>query len=396
MKRLVSHIATWVAVVMFLGSCQALAAESLSAEEFARRCADAGGNLTLDQNVRVDGGSAELDECQVTVGSFRLEINRARLSSTGFLRVFGESGGEIRVVHSALAQSEQAAGPMNILLRAHRVLIEATTLDFSGTVHLETGQDDRGEVHVVNSTLRSSAADIHIGSSGRGHEGRTRIEESRLSAEVDISILSSSLQTAGRGEVTVEDSALDSSGTMTLQTGDEGRTEARENSSMHAAGALTIISGSAGKTVARDNRIVGEESAHILSGGRTNVQENDFTGSGGVSIEGPRCQARNNVPAVECTEGTLHLGLFLVHFDGEDVSRPEHVRTEDNPSHVRRERDVWLEAVIVPRQVHQLFRLQDPWLDEVFGVRKRLIGAIRNELRAKQVNPLPVARRGHA
>ena len=294
-----------MALMMFMGSRQARAVESLSAGEFASRCADAGGNLILDQNLRVDRGSAELAECQVTVGSFRLEIERARLSSTGFLRVFGESGGEIRVAHSALTQSEQAAAPVNILLRAHRVLIEATTLDFSGTVHLETGQDDRGEVHVVNSTLRSIAADIHIGSSGRGHEGRSKVEESRLFAQVDISILSSSLQTEGRGEVTVEDSALDSSGTITLQTGDEGRTELRENSGVHAAGTITISSGGAGKTVAHDNRIVGEESAHILSGGRTSVQENDFTGSGGVSIEGPRCRARNNIPAVECTRGTL-------------------------------------------------------------------------------------------
>lgn len=124
-------------------------------------------------------------------------------------------------------------------------------------------------------------------------------------AEVDISILASSLETGGRGEVTVEDSALDSSGTMTLQTGDEGRTEVRENSGLHAAGTITIISGRAGKTVAHDNRIVGEESSHILSSGRTSVQENDFTGSGSVSIEGPRCRARNNIPAVECTRETL-------------------------------------------------------------------------------------------
>ena len=171
MKRLVSRSAAWVTLLMCLGSRQTRADASISAEEFAAQCADAGGNLTLDQDVRIEGGSAELAECQVTVGSFRLDIERARLLSTGFLRVFGESGGEIRVAQSALAQSDQAAGPVNILLRAHRVLIEATTIDFSGTVHLETGRDDRGEVHVVNSRLRSIASDIHVGSSGRGHEG---------------------------------------------------------------------------------------------------------------------------------------------------------------------------------------------------------------------------------
>jgi hypothetical protein len=216
----------------------------------------------LDQNLRIDGGSAELGQCQVTIGSFRLEIERARLSSIGFLRAFGESGGEIRVEHSTLAQSEQALGPVSILLRAHRVRIEAATLDYSGTVHLETGRDDRGSVLVLNSTLRSGAADVHIGSSGRGHEGRTRIEDSRLSAQVDISVLASSLETAGRGEVTVEDSALDSSGTITLETGDEGRTEVRRNdqsrerddiwSGIHAAATVTIVSGSAGQTIAHE------------------------------------------------------------------------------------------------------------------------------------------------
>jgi hypothetical protein len=289
----------------------ARADETLSAEEFAARCADANGNLTLDQNLRVDGASAELGQCQVTIGSFRLEIEHAQLSSTGFLRAFGESGGEIRVEHSTIAQSKQAPGPVNILLRAHRVQIEATTLDFSGTVHLETGQDDRGVVHVVNSTLRSIEADIHVGSSGRGHEGHTRIEDSHLSAHVDISVLASSLVTGGRGEVTVEDSVIDSSGTITLGTGDEGRTVVRRNdrsregedlgSGIHAATTVTIVSGSAGTTIVHENRVVGEEGAHILSGRITRVQDNDFTGSGDVLIEGLRCEARDNTPSVECS-----------------------------------------------------------------------------------------------
>jgi hypothetical protein len=306
-----------VALVMLLGSSRARADELLSAEEFAARCAEANGNLALDQNVRVEGGSAELVECQVTVGSFRLEIVRARLLSIGFLRALGESGGEIRVEHSTLAQSEQATGPVNILLRAHRVRIETTTLDFSGTVHLETGRDDRGSVHVLNSTLRSGAADIHIGSSGRGREGHTTIEDSRLFAQLDISVLGSSLEAGGRGEVTVEDSVLDSSGTITLETGDEGRTEVRGNDrsrerdetderdeiwrGIHAASTVSIVSGRAGETIAHDNRIVGQEGARILSGGRARVEDNDFTGSGGVLIQGPRCKASENVPPVECS-----------------------------------------------------------------------------------------------
>lgn len=299
-------------LILVLGMAEfARADESLSAEEFAARCADANGNLTLDQNLRVDGGSAELGQCQVTIGSFRLEIEHAQLSSTGFLRAFGESGGEIRVEHSTLAQSEQAPGPVNILLRAHRVQIEATTLDFSGTVHLETGPDDRGGVHVLDSTLRSVEADIHVGSSGRGHEGRTRIEDSHLSAQVDISVLASFLVTGGRGEVTVEDSVIDSSGTITLGTGDEGRTVVRRNdrshegedigSGIHAATTVTIVSGSAGTTIVHKNGVVGEEGAHILSGGLTRVQDNNFTGSGDVLIEGLRCEARDNTPPVGCS-----------------------------------------------------------------------------------------------
>src|SRR5262249_16649856 len=102
-------------------------------------------------NAHVEGGSAELGQCVVTIGSFRLEIEHARLSSIGLLRAFGEPDGEIRVEHSTLAQSEQAVGLVSILLRAHRVRIEDATLDFSGTVHLETGRDDRGSIHVQNS-----------------------------------------------------------------------------------------------------------------------------------------------------------------------------------------------------------------------------------------------------
>lgn len=298
--------------VIILGTASlARADESLSAEEFAARCEYANGSLTLDQNMRVDGGSAELGECQVTIGSFRLEIEHARLSSTGSLRAFGESGGEIRVENSTLAQSEQALGPVNILLRAHRVRIEATTLDFSGTVHLETGPDNHGRVYVLDSTLQSVAADIRVGSSGRGHEGLTRIEDSWLSAQVDISVLASSLVTGGRGEVSVEDCVFDSSGTITLETGDAGRTEVRGSarsrqgedmgSRIHAATTVTIVSGTEGQSIVHGNRIVGEEEAHILSGGRTRVQGNDFIGSGSLLIEGPRCEARDNNPPAECS-----------------------------------------------------------------------------------------------
>src|SRR5262249_48822963 len=171
--------------------------------------------------------------------------------------------------------------------------------------------DDRGGVHVLDSTLRSVEADIHVGSSGRGHEGRTRIEDSHLSAQVDISILASSLVTGGRGEVTVEDSVIDSSGTITLGTGDQGRTVVRRNdrspqredmgSGIHAATTVTIVSGSAGTTIVHENRVVGEEGAHILSGSLTRVQDNDFTGSGEVLIEGLRCEVRDNTPPVECS-----------------------------------------------------------------------------------------------
>ncbi len=46
----------------------------------------------------------------------------------------------------------------------------------------------------------------------------------------------------------------------------------------------------------------------------------------------------------------LAAGLFLLsfrHFHREDLRRTKHVRTKNNPFHVRRESDVWLKSVVV-------------------------------------------------
>jgi len=104
---------------------------------------------------------------------------------------------------------------------------------------------------------------------------------------------------------------MDSSGTITLGTGDKGRTVVRRNdrsregedlgSGIHAATTVTIVSGSAGTTIVHENRVVGEQGAHILSRGLTRVQDNDFTGTTDVLIEGLRCEARDNIPLVACS-----------------------------------------------------------------------------------------------
>src|SRR4051794_12079625 len=73
----------------------------------------------------------------------------------------------------------------------------------------------------------------------------------------------------------------------------------------------------------------------------------------------------------------------LIDFDREDMRRPKQIRAEHDPMHVGRERHVWLEAVVVARQVHQLFRPQHARADEISGLLERMLRAIRYELRTK-------------
>src|SRR5438309_1828890 len=70
--------------------------------------------------------------------------------------------------------------------------------------------------------------------------------------------------------------------------------------------------------------------------------------------------------------------LSFSHFDRINVSWSVHIGSKDNPFHVGRKRHVRLELVIVPGQVHELFRLE-------------MAGSWR-----EKINPLAVPRRGHA
>lgn len=313
MKMGISIVSALLVLAILFTTPTVLANESITAEDFAARCADAGGNLTLTENLRVDGGTAELGECQVRIGAFRLEIQQAQFSATGPFTIDGQLGGELRIEHSQFFQSAQTEGLVNMTLLAHRLRVEDTTLDFSGHVILRSGPLDRGEVLVeaVKFRSRSRSAVLHIGASGRtGHEGRITVRESELVAEGNISIAASLQALHGRGRVYLEGNAILARGTLALQTGEEGRIEVHENNrtaegeepfrGIYAAGTLMITSGMGGRTAVDENRILAKEGAQIRSGGRTRVRENNFFGSGEVLIEGPRCQARDNLPEVSC------------------------------------------------------------------------------------------------
>src|SRR5712692_7746925 len=148
---------------------QALAEDTLTAEGFAARCADAEGNLALAGNVSVVGGTAELGPCRVELGPFRLEIQQARFSSIGpFFVNGGLSGGELRFEHSQISQSERAEQAVNIDLIAHRLRAHDTTIDSFGHVILRGGDADRSDVLVESVRFRvRSPTVLHIGASGQ-------------------------------------------------------------------------------------------------------------------------------------------------------------------------------------------------------------------------------------
>jgi hypothetical protein len=114
----------------------------------------------------------------------------------------------------------------------------------------------------------------------------------------------------GAGLIHVEYSRLESPGTILIQTGEDGRTSVHRNrgvserglTGIHAGTTLSILSGKAGETTVNENRIIAEEEAAISSGGRTRVRENNFLGSGDITIDGPSCEARHNLPEVRCAD----------------------------------------------------------------------------------------------
>ncbi len=289
----------------------ALCAELINAEQFAERCSKAQGHLAIVTDLHVEGGATEIAECRVTLGAARLDIRDAEFAATGFFMIEGQPNGDLRVERSVLIQSAAVNEPVNVLLRAHQLRLHATTIDFLGTVHLETGAADRGELQVEGSLLRSLGGDIHIGSSGRGREGNTVVKHSELIASADgISILASAQAPHGAGRIHVEENSIVSAGTIAIQTGEDGRTKVSRNSrvseqgstGIHAGTTLSIVSGEAGETTVDQNRIVADEDATILSGGRTRALQNDFVGIGDITIAGPRCVARRNLPEVACSD----------------------------------------------------------------------------------------------
>ncbi len=312
MNRALSAIGIWLAVSPWIAR-QALAKESLTAEAFAARCVDAEGNLTLAEDLLVVGGTSELGACRVHLGAFRLEIQQARFLSTGPLFVDGGlGGGELRIEHSQLSQSERAEGPVNIDLIAHRLRVQDTTLDFSGHVILRGGDLDRSNVLVEAVRFRTrSTSVLHIGASGQtSHQGRITVRDSELISEGDISIQASFLPPHGRGRLLIEGSALVARRTILLRTGEDGRTEIRENNrtveldelfqGIHAEGTVTITSEAGGRVKVDENRLLAREGTEIRSQGWTSVRENNFSEGGPVLIQGLHCRARDNIPDVGC------------------------------------------------------------------------------------------------
>lgn len=314
MNKALLAIGIWVAVTPWV-TCQALAEKSLTAEDFAALCADAAGSLTLAENLRVVSGTTELGACRVNLGAFRLEIQQARFLSVGPLFIDGGlGGGELRIEHSQLSQSERAEGLVNIDLIAHRLRVRDTTLDFFGHVILRGGDLDRSDVlaEAVRFRTRSRTV-LHIGASGQtSHQGRITVRDSELISEGDISIQASFLPPHGRGHVLIEGSAIVARDTILLRTGEDGRTEIRENNrtlkldelfqGIHADGTVTITSEAGGRVKVDENRILARDGTEIRSQGWTRVRENNFSEGGPVLIQGVHCRARDNIPDVGCTQ----------------------------------------------------------------------------------------------
>ncbi len=51
------------------------------------------------------------------------------------------------------------------------------------------------------------------------------------------------------------------------------------------------------------------------------------------------------------------------------VGWTKHVRAEDDPFHVRSERHIGLEAVVMFREIDEFLRFEDAWPDQILRVR---------------------------
>ena len=278
------------------------AQETIDVQELVMRCADAGGVLTLQTDLRVEGGTAQTGTCRILLDYCRLFLVGVQLSATDFFVIDGQPGGELQVDHSILSVGEQEEPAVDILLRAHHFSLESSVVDFDGSVHLETGMGDQGVVHVELVVLRSRSKDVRVGASGNFEQGVSVVMSSTLLAATDINITASFHDPGLRGGyVNVQGSSLIAAGSINVQTGDAGRTQVRGNGVLRANGLITLLSSNEGQTIIEQNRIVGDDQVQISSGGLTSASGNIFLPGSRVGIDGPQCVSYGNFPPVDCT-----------------------------------------------------------------------------------------------
>ena len=294
--------ASCLAVLMLSVEPAVRAQETVDVQELVTRCADAGGVLTLHTDLRVEGGAAETGACRILLDFCRLFLVGVELSASDFFVVDGQPGGELQIDHSILSRSDEEGPAVDILLRAHHFNIESTVVDFDGSIHLETGMGDQGVVHVESVILRSRSKDLRVGASGNFDQGTNIVLSSTLLAATDINI-TASFNTPGLrgGYVSVQESSLIAGGSISLQTGDAGRTQVRGNGVLRATGPITLLSSEESRTIVDQNRIAGDDPVQISSGGLTSVSGNIFLRGSSVEIDGPLCVSSGNFPPVECS-----------------------------------------------------------------------------------------------
>ena len=314
MNRVVLIMGGLLATLAFFVVQPLLADEAIRASEFAARCAAAGGNLTLDRNLRVEGGVAEMGACTIALRSSRLFIRHAELSFTEDFTVRGEGRSEIHINQGSLYQSDRVDGAVNIRLQANMVQIQDSQLSFSGDVRLLADGDrlDRGMAWVEASELYSLGGEILITASRNASEGKISIEGSKLFAETDISLLAGDRENGLKGHIEVTDNAIVAWHRINFITGKCSYIGVQENNSrtleldqvftgIYAMATLTIACGDESETEVFDNRILAQEAASISTGEHTSVQRNNFQGSGPIMVRGPRCETRQNTPEITCT-----------------------------------------------------------------------------------------------
>src|SRR5262249_32858445 len=163
------------------------------------------------------------------------------------------------------------------------------------------GMGDQGVVHVESVILRSRSKDLRVGASGNFENGVNVVMSSTLLAATDINILASFRDPGLRGGyVNVQESSLIAGGTITVQTGDAGRTQVRGNGVLRAGALIALLSSDEGRTAVEQNRILGDDEVRISSGGVTSASGNVFLRGSGVEIDGPQCISSGNFPPIEC------------------------------------------------------------------------------------------------